>query len=146
MNHFRAGCKVYFAPARDFLDGSAKVFHFVMRVFLVLPFRAMAGKFHPQFKRHVLICQRGRETVAQGVEGTLGKHLIALALTAGNPRRPSHDLLKSFGKPGARPLPRWPRLRHDENFRLVCPRQLCSTPSAVRVKRGEHFAPVLACV
>lgn len=65
---------------RDFFDGSAKILNFVMRVFPMLTFRSMAGEFHPQFRRHVLIGKRGSEAVAQGVERAPGKHLIARAL------------------------------------------------------------------
>ena len=56
------------AKGRDFFHGGAEIVHFVMRVFLMLAFRLVAGEFHPQFRRHVLIGQRGSEAVAQGVE------------------------------------------------------------------------------
>ena len=39
-----------------------------MRVFLMLACGLVAGEFHPQFRRDVLIGQRGSEAVAQGVE------------------------------------------------------------------------------
>ena len=39
-----------------------------------------------------------------------------------------------------RPLVRWTgELRQDEDFRLVCPRQLVQSRQQVRVKRGGHF-------
>jgi hypothetical protein len=68
------------AKRRNFPHGGAEIIHFAMRVFAMLAFRAVAGKFHPQFRRHVLICQREREAVGQVMEGTHGKHLIAPAL------------------------------------------------------------------
>ena len=60
-----------YLQGRDFLNSSAEIVHFVMRVFLMLAFRAMAGQFHPQFRRHVLIGKRGCEAVAQGVRVTI---------------------------------------------------------------------------
>src|SRR5436190_237762 len=47
------------AKGWDFFDGSAEVVHFVMGVFLMLAFRLVAGEFHPQFRRYVLVGEGG---------------------------------------------------------------------------------------
>ncbi len=118
------------AERREFLDGRAEIVQLVMRVFAMLAFRFVTGEFHPQFRRHVLIGERGREAVAQGVERATGEHLIACAFHGLQIQaRLPHELLEGFGKPApsAAPLPgeRW----HDEDFRLVVPASLFNCAS-----------------
>jgi len=46
---------------RDFFHGVAECCKFVMRVFLMLGFRLVAGEFHSQFVRDALVRQRACE-------------------------------------------------------------------------------------
>ena len=84
------------AEGRDFFHGGAEIVQIVMRIFAVLAFAGMAGELHTQFRRHVLIGERGCEAVAQGMERTLGKHLIAFALDRLCQERLDKSYLLSF--------------------------------------------------
>lgn len=56
------------AKRRNFFDGGAERFQFMVSVFLMFGFRFVAGEFHPQFPVNALIRQCACETVPQGVK------------------------------------------------------------------------------